>query len=359
MRITFISPFASLVGGVRVKAIYAAHLQARGHDVKVVSLSGKQPSMKDRLKAAILLQGRPQVKRKQATPLLDVLGENHIVLNHNGPITAADVPDGDVVIATFWATAPWVAALPPSKGRKFYLLQDYETFKKGASEKVSATYDLPLEKIAVSEYIARMLAENHGIRDVAVVPNAVDLTQFHAPPRQKNKALTVGFLYTGKPRKNVKMAIEVLEQARARLPGLQAVAFGSIDPLESLPLPEWIRYHKTPPQAQIPQIYAACDAWLFPSLHEGFGLPILEAMACGTPVLATDAGAAPQIIDGRNGLMLPPEPQAFLAALEEIEAMTPEDWLAMSDAARATTRAYTWEDATDRLLACLRTEVPV
>ncbi|WP_299964517.1 glycosyltransferase family 4 protein [uncultured Roseobacter sp.] len=350
------SPFTSLAGGVRVMAIYAAELQARGHEVTVVSMRHPTPPLKLRIRA---MMGRAKLRPvKKSTPLLDVLGANHVVVNHNGPITAADVPDGDVVIATWWETAPWVADLPASKGRKFYLLQDYETFKKGRFELVSATYDLPLRKIAVSDYIARMLAENHDIQDVAVVPNSVDCTQFSADPREKGPGLTAGFLYTGKTRKNVKLAIDVLAQAREVIPGLKVIAFGSIAPLDKLPLPDWIEYHRTPAQAELAKIYASCDVWLFTSLHEGFGLPILEAMACGTPVLATPAGGAPQIVTGSNGTLLSPEPEAFLAELQRMASLSPEAWRKMSDAARETAHAYSWGDATDRLLEALREEAP-
>jgi len=351
MRITFLSPFTSLAGGVRVMAIYAAQLQARGHDVTVISLKQQTPSFKTRLQ---ILLGRVKPRPvKKPTPLLDVLGDKHVVLDHPGPIMAADVPDGDVVIATWWETAPWVADLPASKGRKFYLLQDYETFKKGRFEDVSATYDLPLEKIAVSDYIARMLAEHHDIHDVKVVPNSVDSGQFTAGPREKGAGLTVGFLYTAKPRKNVKLAIDVLERARVEIPGLKAIAFGSVAPLEMLPLPDWIEYHRAPPQDELARIYAACDLWLFTSLHEGFGLPILEAMACGTPVLATSAGAAPQIVNGQNGTVLPSEPEAFLSEMRRLAELPSEAWRDMSNAARATAHSYSWEDATDRFLDCL------
>lgn len=351
MRITFLSPFASLAGGVRVMAIYAAYLQARGHDVTVVSQPGTKPVLKQRVKSML---GMQKLKRREATPLLDVLGKRHIVLDHDGPITAADVPDGDVIVATWWETAPWVAEMPASKGRKFYLLQDYETYKRGKSDVVGATYELPLKKIAVSEYIAQMLSEHHGIEDVEVVPNSVDLNQFNAPERHKADAPTFGFLYTGKPRKNVALAIDVLEHMWAERPDLKAVAFGSIAPLAKLPLPEWIEYHRSPQQDQIAQIYSKCDAWLFPSLHEGFGLPILEAMACGTPVLATNAGAAPQLVDGSNGTMLPADIEAFAGGLRTIAEMSPTDWRVMSDAARVTASSYSWDDATDRFLSCLQ-----
>ena len=54
----------------------------------------------------------------------------------------------------------------------------------------------------------------------------------------------------------------------------------------------------------LPAIYSAADVLAFPSLYEGFGLPILEAMACGTPVVATDAGSLPEVIGTAGGGIL-------------------------------------------------------
>ena len=114
-------------------------------------------------------------------------------------------------------------------------------------------------------------------------------------------------------------------------------------------MPEWVKYESRPPQDRIPQIYAACDAWLFTSRAEGFGLPILEAMACRTPVIATPAGAAPDLIDGRNGRLVEADPEAFVAALRDLLA---GDWTAASTAAWDTaqrhdvgTAARAFEDA--------------
>src|SRR5438067_549849 len=49
-----------------------------------------------------------------------------IKLPHTGPISAGDVPDGDIVLATWWETVEWAAALPASKGAKVHFMQDYE-----------------------------------------------------------------------------------------------------------------------------------------------------------------------------------------------------------------------------------------
>lgn len=284
------------------------------------------------------------------TPLLDFLGSRHRIAGHRRPLDPGDVPDGDVVVATWWATAECVAALPASKGEKFYLLQDYEVFPHLPVDRVIATYHLPLSKIAVSDYIRTEIEANHGAHDIKVVPNAVDHDQFAAPMRHRNDAVTVGFLYTQAARKNIALAIEAIGLAKARLPGLRVKVFGSKVPDDALPLPAWVEFHHNPAQQDIPGIYAACDAWLFTSEKEGFGLPVLEAMACRTPVLATRAGAAPDLIDGTNGTLLPGTPEAFADEIHRFANMSDAEWQGYSDAAYRTATSYTWQDATDRLV---------
>lgn len=347
MKITFVCPFAALNGGTRVVATYARLLQARGHEVTVVSQPKPRQSFAGRIRGAV---GLRRGKQKIATPLLEFLGPRHIVLDMARPVEADDLPDADVVVATFWITAEWVAGLPASKGRKFYLLQDYEVFPYLPVDRVKATFGLPLKKIAVSTYIRSEVQTNHGSNDIEVVHNSVDLEQFETKRRSKPLTPTVGFLYTSMPRKNISLAIAAIRLAKERLPNLRAEIFGAMPLHEKLPLPDWVTYHRAPRQNEIPKIYGACDAWLFTSEKEGFGLPILEAMACRTPVLATRAGAAPDLIDGTNGTLLSPTPEAFADEILRFAQMSQEEWLAYSDAAHRTATGYTWQDATDRLL---------
>lgn len=348
MRIVFVIPFASLSGGHRVVATYARILQARGHEVWVVS----QPLAPPRgLRARI----RHLTGRGRPTPVemdLGFLGPRHRVLDRPRAPVAADLPDADVVVATWWETAAWVAALPRAKGRKAYLLQDYEVFEPLDPARTIATYGLGLRMIAVSDYIRDVIVANHGVDGITVVPNAVDLTQFDAPPRSKGAPIQVGFLHTPNARKNVRLAVDAVVAARRRLPNLRVLAFGT--GARPTDLPDFVRYVRNPPQAEIPGLYAACDAWLLTSDHEGFGLPILEAMACRTPVLSTRAGAAPDLIDGTNGTLLPGEAEAFAAEIARHAAMDEARWRRRSDAARARAEAYSWDMATDRLLDCLR-----
>jgi glycosyltransferase involved in cell wall biosynthesis len=71
------------------------------------------------------------------------------------------------------------------------------------------------------------------------------------------------------------------------------------------------------PDALLPGVYAGAEAFALPSLYEGFGLPVLEAMAAGTPVLASDAGALPETCGGAARLVAP-EPDALRDALLDL-----------------------------------------
>ena len=351
MRIVFVIPFASPSGGHRVVSTYARILQARGHDVWIVSQPPRGPDRSPRGIAKRLLGRAPLWTPPVAIPL-GFLGKRHVVLDRARPVEAGDVPDADVVIATWWETAPWVAALPASKGRKAYLLQDYEVFAPLDPARTVATYELGLKMIAVSSYIRDVIAANHGIDGIEMVPNAVDHALFDAPSRPKGDPIRVGFLYTDTLRKNVRLAIDAVNAARRKVPDLRITAFGYGTP--SLPLPEGTRYVRAPAQQGIRDLYASCDAWLLTSDREGFGLPILEAMACRTPVLSTRAGAAPDLIDGRNGTILPADAEAFAVEIAYWSRIGDAEWRERSEAAYRTARSYDWDAATDRLLDCLR-----
>jgi glycosyltransferase involved in cell wall biosynthesis len=279
--------------GVRVIATYARVLSEMGHEVHVVSAARSR--RRELRNLWYRLTGRKdKAKHKQHSPLFAPLGDRHIFYNPDRPFDPNVVPDGDAVFATWWRTADQVMALPAAKGRKFYMLQDYEAFAFQPVDEVAATYQLPMHKIAVSGYIRDEIIARHGPMEIEVVNNAVDLGQFAAPPRQKSSGLTVGFLYNTHPRKRIDIAIEALKRARAQYRDLKVIVFGGLPPSIKVPLPDWVRFHQAPPQDQIPKLYQACDLWLFPSEHEGLGLPLLEAMASRTPVLATPAGGAPK-----------------------------------------------------------------
>jgi glycosyltransferase involved in cell wall biosynthesis len=105
--------------------------------------------------------------------------------------------------------------------------------------------------------------------------------------------------------------------------------------------------------ALLPAIYSAAEALAFPSLYEGFGLPILEAMACGTPVVASRASCLPEVADGAALLIDPTNIEGLTGALEHV--LLDADLRARL-IARGLERAqqYTWTRAAEQLLGVYR-----
>lgn len=299
MRITFILPYPGLAGGIRVVAIYAAKLKKRGHKVTVVSIPRVRPSLKQKVKRLVTGKGLPWHTEEPSH--FDGLDVEHVVIDKQRPIVNEDVPDADVVIATWWKTAEWVSALHASKGKKYYFVQGHEVVDWLPIDRVKATYRMPIKKITISQWLVDVLKKEYGNTNVALVPNSVDIAFFNSGYRNRQKNPTVGFVYSTDACKGCDTVISAIETVLQKQTNLRVRAFGSCRKADKLPLPYYVEYHYQPPQETIREIYASCDYWLFGSIAEGFGLPILEAMACKTPVIATPAGAAPELIANGGG----------------------------------------------------------
>jgi glycosyltransferase involved in cell wall biosynthesis len=348
MRITFVSASADMSGGFRVIAGYARELMRRGHDVLVVTRPWPQPRLTDRLRSA-LRGDAPRVDPRRAPSHLDGTGVPHRRLDRFRPITAQDLPDADVVIATWWESVEWVAALPPSKGAKLHLIEDYEIWLGDHTvDRVDATCRLPIPKVTPSRWVQELLVTRFDQQDVTLIPLGVDLERFRAPERGRQRVPTVGFMYTTFRNKGCDVSIEACKIARASLPDLMAVSFGIEDPSSGLPFPPNTKYHHRAPEASLNALYASCDAWLFGSRKEGYGLPILEAMACRTPVIACPAGAAPELLRRGGGLLVPAEdPRAMAEAIVSVCGLPDPEWRALSERAHATAHCHSWARSTD------------
>ena len=131
-------------------------------------------------------------------------------------------------------------------------------------------------------------------------------------------ALAVG---TIEPRKNFARLIEAFSLARARAGGPAQLVIagrkgwlydGVFETVERLGLRDDVRFLDYVPDGDLPVLYSLAAVVAMPSLYEGFGIPMVEAMACGAPVVASAAGSLPEIV-GDAGLLAPPEDVDALA----------------------------------------------
>jgi glycosyltransferase involved in cell wall biosynthesis len=93
---------------------------------------------------------------------------------------------------------------------------------------------------------------------------------------------------------------------------------------------------------ELPALYAGASAFLFPSLYEGFGFPVLEAMACGTPVLSSDASSLAEVL-GDAGVLLPPRDVAAWAEALRALLADPTRGRELGERGRRRAAEFTWE----------------
>jgi glycosyltransferase involved in cell wall biosynthesis len=170
-----------------------------------------------------------------------------------------------------------------------------------------------------SEHTATEIQRCAGIADdrLSVIPLGYDAQAFRPEPpgsgcpQDRPYLLHVGQAY---PHKNLRRLVLAFAQVAVRDPDIRLVLAGKPHPKETmqlkrlvteLKLTERIEFRSYVPYEALPGLYRGAVAFLYPSLWEGFGLPILEAMACGTPVI-TSFGSGTQEVSGDAALLVDP-----------------------------------------------------
>jgi glycosyltransferase involved in cell wall biosynthesis len=215
--------------------------------------------------------------------------------------------------------------------------------------------------VVPSEYVRAELAELFGLpleRIRAVAPGVDASFREPAEPAPLLRRLGLERPYvlavaTDSPRKNLALLDAVapaLEEA-----GLQVAVAGSSRPYMPGSAPASARRLGYVAEADLPALYAGAAAFAMPSLYEGFGLPCVEAMAAGTPVVAADRAALPEACGGAALLADPGDPDAFAAALLEAVGAERERLVA---AGRERAGALSWERTAELVDAALEPLLP-
>lgn len=348
LKITFALPGSghNPVGGFKVVYEYASHLARRGHLVTIIhpALLNADAPVTRTLRSSLNYLFRK--RRASYKPTNWFVIDPSVRMLWVPSLREQYIPDGDIVVATAWQTAEYVAAYPSSKGKRFYLIQHLETWS-GSSERVYSTWKLPLLKIVIARWLEE-IALSLGEKCV-YIPNGLDFERFSVstPSTQRNPHRAL-MLYHTFDWKGSNDGWRALSLAREKILDLTAVFYGVTPKPQKLP--EWVEYKRRPSQSILRGLYNEASVFVAPSWTEGWPLPPAEAMMCATALVATDIGGHREYaINEETALLSPPRDIEQLAA-NIVRVMNDQSLrLKLANRGHKYIQQFTWKRATDML----------
>jgi glycosyltransferase involved in cell wall biosynthesis len=229
--------------------------------------------------------------------------------------------------------------------------------------------------IAVSDFTRQSLINHLGMAPdrVQTIYSGIDLNRFHAVPDARRNLVAKyprlashsgpWLLYVGSelPRKNLPFLFEVLARIKTIHPQVLLLKVGSsggdrfhewtLAELRRLQAQNSVEFFDHVSDDQLPLFYSSADVYIHASKLEGFGFPVLEAMACGTPVVCSAAGALEEITGGSAIIGSPDDAGSFAA---KVLAFIQNQHLAHKMAAKGRRHAqlYSWERTARNVIEC-------
>jgi hypothetical protein len=257
----------------------------------------------------------------------------------------------DAVVASSWQTAAAYVDARPVGQHGVYLVQGHETWS-GPARAVEETWRAGLFVVAVSSWLGTMVAAA-GAERVAVVHSGIEPTEFavDGPPAAQRRPI-VGMVWHPEATKGGTIGLAALTKARAVHPSLRVqLVSGFAAPAG---LPDWMTFRRHPWPGGLRAFYNDLAVYLCPSTSEGWGLPSVEAMACGAALVTTDLPAATAYaVDEVTALVCPIDDADALARaigrlMEDLDLRA-----RLADAGRAVATGFTWTAAVDAMEAIL------
>jgi starch synthase len=197
--------------------------------------------------------------------------------------------------------------------------------------------------LAPTSFVEKTIRKFHPHKTIARAPYGVDTKFWTIGAKRKDIGL-LRFIYSGQIslRKGIPMLLEAWEKAALRDAELELVGLWQL--ARSRRLPRNVTFRPPCSAEALRERYRAADVFVFPSFFEGFGLVLLEAMACGLPAITSEATAGPDIMTESCGRLLPTgNLEALVETLRWFDTQR-EQLPILSRAARARAECYTWEN---------------
>lgn len=301
MKISFVidEPVQGATGGYKMVYMYANSLVDRGHNVSIYYLCRK-----GRLFSNYPL---PFFVKYPIASVLARIGPRWFKLDKRikgyaiKEISDRTVSDGDVVIATAVNTAIPVSNLSGTKGRKAYFIQDFENWEC-SDEEVFHTYSLGMKNIVVARWL-KEIVDRHAADEAVCIPNGIDTRVFYDRKQTREKHSVV-LQYRKAAYKGPEYALKAIRLLSEKYADLKVSMISTDDAPENLP--DCCTFYKSITPEAVAQINNCSEVFICTSVEEGYGLPGLEAMACGCAVCSSAyRGIFEYAVDGVNALLSP------------------------------------------------------
>lgn len=210
-----------------------------------------------------------------------------------------------------------------------------------------------------SETVRQKVMRRFGITNVTVTPNGVDRSTFHPGAKQTRPDLPdcyVLFVGTLEPRKNLDLLLRAWKEVNGEfedtwllIVGVGGKVFRTVKVTQD---GHRVRFLGYVDDETLAGLYANALAFVLPSQDEGFGLPALEAMACGTPVIVSDHGALPEVVGEAGRIFRLSEPHELTLTLQE---MLSNSRLRLASKEKGVQRAglFSWQSSAEIVWNCL------
>ncbi|MCP4607825.1 MAG: glycosyltransferase family 4 protein [Planctomycetes bacterium] len=288
MKIAFILPGGGRSGGVKCTVKVANGLLRKGHRVRLlVNKGGRSPRT----------QLRNIWLRARHTDGNDWLNLFKGSLEKFSNIERCVFGNNEIVVASGWWAGTELRRINHNRIIKVHhvrgILKDADQMRAAWGENVP--------KIVVASFLQDSIDQICGQKVCAIIPDGIDAEEFY-PSVPENQRNGVGTIFGKGYHKDPETVLGILEGLKTSCPKIPQRVFSANRKPKNIPREI---YHRLPSLEKAREIYSRSLVWFLGSYSEGFGLPVLEAMACGCAVVSTSCGGPRDIInDGENGFLV-------------------------------------------------------
>ncbi|RLQ94552.1 glycosyltransferase [Falsibacillus albus] len=307
LKIAYVLPHLNLTGGLKMLLHQMEHLRRRGHEIYAV------------------YKGDPGTRAVPNWHPIEVDGEI-IVPRHDGYKNY--IEHCDIIVAGWYQQLPELMEMADKtlyweQGHN-WLFGDYPNLYEAQwiRQEMNTLYQSTITMASVSSTVSGILKARFQ-KDAEIIPNGVD-TDFYFPLTEERREEVLTILLVGNPFlkfKGFDVALKALRHVRNLGHHFKVKWVCQHNP-EIGHVPFSIEYVVHPSQEELRNHFQTAHIFLFTSMYEGFGMPPLEAMSCGIPVITTRCGGINEYADGDNCLQVEPgdhlgAAQAIISLLED------------------------------------------